>query len=582
MSRRQNRQALVIQLARGIIAATLTVICACVWAAPVEVSLPDVRVAPGGRVTAAIEVSDITKEELSAAEFTLLYDPSVVSVTSVTTSGGLAQGWLMSHKTVDGQVGVAMASARPTSGSGALLFTEFEALPCATGVTELTLARVRLNRNIPVTVRNGSIAVDAAPLTEFAMDLPAAWDLVSLPAPGDSSPLGRVIATAYGWDARAQRYALLRSVGADALPPVTGGAFVRHTDADGDLTVRLRLDTDSSCVREASTTLYPGWNIVGAPAADGSPVSVVSLRSDGSTGWSSIPANAVFAYDPADQSYAPASQLQPGRGHWIYNGSRREQRVSLPQARDLTGASSSPQRRVEAAPRSLTVRLRLTTGSGDTDEVSLVMSRRARTGFDPLDLPAPPQPPGRRAPRLRAVGESGPAFLRRSARPMTDGVATWTIAAEGRDDNTLDWETSGLPGRSAVMLWPDGSRIDLGRPGSTTLAAGARRFVVRATVAAPHGTRVHQNFPNPFNPETWIPFELAESADVRVHIYDTRGLRVRSLDIGWLPAGHYVQRGAAARWDGRNTVGSRVSSGVYFVELLAGDLRRTQRMVVGK
>ena len=153
------------RLARDITIAFLALACVTAAQATVEVILPDVVVAPGERITLPIEVSDITEEQLSAAEFTLVYDPSVVTFVSVTTVGALAQGWLLSHKSADGQVGIAMASARPTSGSGALVYTVFEALPCATGSTDLTLARVRLNRDIPVVVTDGSISVDSGPVS---------------------------------------------------------------------------------------------------------------------------------------------------------------------------------------------------------------------------------------------------------------------------------------------------------------------------------------------------------------------------------------------------------------------------------
>ncbi len=90
------------------------------------------------------------------------------------------------------------------------------------------------------------------------------------------------------------------------------------------------------------------------------------------------------------------------------------------------------------------------------------------------------------------------------------------------------------------------------------------------------------NYPNPFNPETWIPFELAEDADVTVHIYGLGGKIVRTLDVGYRPKGEYRSRGHAAYWDGRNEVGERVASGAYIYELLAGSQRATRRMVIAK
>ncbi|MAF12502.1 hypothetical protein CMK11_18810 [Candidatus Poribacteria bacterium] len=572
----------VVRVVREIMAATLLIACVRAASATVDVILPDVQAEPGARVTLPIEVSDVTEDQLSAAEFTLVYDPSVATFISVTTVGGLAQGWLLSHKSADGQVGIAMASARPTSGSGALVYTVFEVLPCATGATDLTLARVRLNRDIPVTIRNGSIAVDSGPLTDFRMRLPAAWDLVSLPGAGDPAALRGITATAYAWDAPTQGYRLLQSVDARSLPAVTGGLFVRHLRANDSALVSMDLDTNNACVRAAATTLYPGWNIVGAPAGDDAPVSVAALRDDSSTGWSSMSANSVLAYDPDTRSYAPASALEAGHGHWVYNALGREHLVALPQARDLVGGRHAPTRRTGLAASSAGFGMRLTDAAGMSAEVSLVVSDDAQVGFDALDVPAPPPAPGADGPLMLVLSESRPSRLMRSARPMRDNAASWLIATDVPAQGVLEWDAAPLPDGYIATLDLNGSRHDLRRPGAVTLPPGARRFTVNVTFVAPNSTRVFANYPNPFNPETWIPFQLTAPADVRMHVYDAHGSRIRSLDLGRLTTGYYLRQGRAARWDGRNADGSHVSSGVYFVELDAGGHREVRRIVVGK
>ena len=90
------------------------------------------------------------------------------------------------------------------------------------------------------------------------------------------------------------------------------------------------------------------------------------------------------------------------------------------------------------------------------------------------------------------------------------------------------------------------------------------------------------NYPNPFNPETWIPFELAEASRVRMTIYNASGQTVRVLDLGLLPAGAYRSRSKAAHWDGRNALGERAASGVYYVRIEAGSFMALRRMVVLK
>ena len=93
-------------------------------------------------------------------------------------------------------------------------------------------------------------------------------------------------------------------------------------------------------------------------------------------------------------------------------------------------------------------------------------------------------------------------------------------------------------------------------------------------------TKLLPNYPNPFNPETWIPYQLSEDAHVRIRIYDVAGHLVRTLDLGTKLAGSYLSRQRTAYWDGSNDIGEEVSSGVYFYTLEVGDYRTTRRMTV--
>ena len=90
------------------------------------------------------------------------------------------------------------------------------------------------------------------------------------------------------------------------------------------------------------------------------------------------------------------------------------------------------------------------------------------------------------------------------------------------------------------------------------------------------------NYPNPFNPETWIPYRLAHAAKVQITIYDTKGALVRQLDLGHQPAGDYSFRSKAAYWDGRNEGGELVASGIYLYTLSAGDYSAIRKMLVLK
>ncbi len=99
----------------------------------------------------------------------------------------------------------------------------------------------------------------------------------------------------------------------------------------------------------------------------------------------------------------------------------------------------------------------------------------------------------------------------------------------------------------------------------------------------PSETELLANYPNPFNPETWIPYRLAQAAEVTLDIYDTTGRLVRTIDVGFKPAAVYESRASAIYWDGRNNYGERVASGTYFYHLTAGDdYASTRRMVILK
>ena len=100
--------------------------------------------------------------------------------------------------------------------------------------------------------------------------------------------------------------------------------------------------------------------------------------------------------------------------------------------------------------------------------------------------------------------------------------------------------------------------------------------------ALPDDTQLLANYPNPFNPETWIPYQLANSGDVHITIYDMKGIVVRTLPLGHQSAGYYTGRSRAAYWDGRNGLGERVASGVYFYQLKTGEISPMRKMVILK
>ena len=109
------------------------------------------------------------------------------------------------------------------------------------------------------------------------------------------------------------------------------------------------------------------------------------------------------------------------------------------------------------------------------------------------------------------------------------------------------------------------------------------RFLEQLLVALiPKETALLVNYPNPFNPETWIPYQLAEPADITLTIYAVNGTVVRTLALGHKAVGIYQNKSRAAYWDGNNEVGESVASGVYFYTLRAGEFTATRKMLIRK
>ena len=98
----------------------------------------------------------------------------------------------------------------------------------------------------------------------------------------------------------------------------------------------------------------------------------------------------------------------------------------------------------------------------------------------------------------------------------------------------------------------------------------------------PETTVLLPNYPNPFNPETWIPYQLANASDVQITIYDTKGIVIHTLALGHQSAGYYTSRNRAAYWDGRNGLGEKVASGIYFYQLQTDNISPLHKMVILK
>ncbi|MDQ1329199.1 MAG: hypothetical protein QG641_2488, partial [Candidatus Poribacteria bacterium] len=107
-----------------------------------------------------------------------------------------------------------------------------------------------------------------------------------------------------------------------------------------------------------------------------------------------------------------------------------------------------------------------------------------------------------------------------------------------------------------------------------------RKFI--SLVTPPNNTVLLQNFPNPSNPETWIPYQLKEGNNVIIRIYNLSGELINQLDLGYIPAGFYTSRDRAAHWDGKNMNGENVASGIYFYNIQAGNFSAVRKLIISR
>ena len=167
------------------------------------------------------------------------------------------------------------------------------------------------------------------------------------------------------------------------------------------------------------------------------------------------------------------------------------------------------------------------------------------------------------------------------------GVQIWDIRTQrlvAELSQPYQWIMFSPDGMTVTVAYDDGRLHFL--PIETAFPYLPRNISVASKPSEPlevvKGNALLPNYPNPFNPETWIPYQLATASLVQIHIYDSMGQRIRILDIGRQSAGAYHTRNRAAYWDGRNAVGEHVATGVYFYRLEAEDFTATKRMVIVK
>ena len=197
-------------------------------------------------------------------------------------------------------------------------------------------------------------------------------------------------------------------------------------------------------------------------------------------------------------------------------------------------------------------------------EISIIVEEQLATGdvnrdgvVSILDLILVAQQLGKRVPTGSSVDVNRDGIvsildLIRVAQGIAESPAAPPVVSTSIDAATIE-------------VWIAQAR--LADDGSFAFKEGIENLEKLLSSLIPEETALLANYPNPFNPETWIPYQLAESAEVTLNIYDMNGQLIRQLALGYQAAGMYQSRSRAAYWDGRNQLGESVASGLYFYTL---------------
>ena len=332
------------------------------------------------------------------------------------------------------------------------------------------------------------------------------------------------------------------------------GSVVGHYDsADGrrhGFIARLGTKSESDYFSNAfNVTLAKGLNMISVPLAPPAPMTAKTLAA--LTG-----ATTVITLDTAHQQFIGWTPTAPDDGFAIEGG--KGYIVNVPETRQFAfvGSEWTNQMEVAAAP-SISVE---TAQHGWAFVVTGHLE--GKPAFDGYQVIVR----NLRTNRMITTSVQGDYFAaanadlaRRSVVQVGDVIEVRVIGPEGNvESDTLNYQVTPEDLANAVLS----IRLD--------------------SIGQPKLTQLLQNFPNPFNPETWIPYQLETSADVTLQIYDTSGAIVRTLDLGFKGQGFYTTRSRAAYWDGRNNLGEQVASGIYFYSLHTPDFSATRKMLILK
>ncbi len=412
------------------------------------------------------------------------------------------------------------------------------------------------------------------PTSDIVFNLPAGWNLISCPGKPVISDIPQLVENSqvlyFGY--------ILNAATGQYQMTITwefGPGYLLVAMEDSQITAQYQLRSVLDLPVKA------GWNMIGSVSYE---VPVDTIVSD--------PAGALLPYvyimDPTTGDLQLTTKICPGLGHWIAAIADATLNIdcALAPAPPLNQEQTVVQSMEEPAWKSVIV----IQTQDHYQELAFGMHPSASAGFDRLlDIPVPPLPAVLRDEANNAEVQftiplraswviSDPYFsLLRESFVGDSNYAIWDLSLELPEPGKLQFRH--LPTAYQCILWHSEKAMQMQNGESMLLQAG-NHDIKLILYALPERTQLLANYPNPLNPDTWIPYELTEDAHVEIRIYTSTGQLIRTLDLGHQMAGLYIEEGKAAHWDGRNETGEYVSSGVYFYNLKAGNFEVTRKMVL--
>jgi len=530
----------------------------------------------GTSFTVDIMVGNIT--DLSTFEFRILFDKDILEAVSI-ARGPLwsDSNYLWRAGEIDNTSGIisfisgaASSGSRPVGDSvdndgGVLATITFQAIAAGTSpVNLIDVLMYYVNGGIiSISVANGNVKVEST--GTFVFDLFRGWNMLSCPGDPAITDIPTLVGDtplvpyAYKWNPDTLAYELV-----DTFEFATCYWFGSTQD------IQFPIDYQPRDI--LTCQVKGGWNMVGGVSGS-VPVSNITSDPPG------VVLPYVYCWNTNTLVYDLVNNIEPGHGYWV--GSTADATLTIDSS--LPPAAPPAQIQTDVSPIIPSWKSVITVQTqNQRQDLVFGLHPSASRGFDRLmDRPSPPLPAGMNN-GLRAgwILENPHFPLLNESFVGNNSHASWEISIELPESGELQWKR--LPTAYRCLLWYDGQVIQMQHEKSINLPAGKHslRLILDAFDALPKQTQLLANYPNPFNPETWIPYRLAQDSNVTVLIYDTSGREVRRFHLHNQLAGEYKDKERAVYWDGKNQAGESVSSGVYFYSMQAIGTSQTRKLVI--